>query len=347
MDNLTLAEINFGWLSPSQLSSYTWEFGWVLFLIPLVPFLFVLRWLLFYKFRQRLDIALPEGAVEFSKVSLLRYLPPVFLGLAFVFFLVALARPQTTDEHVDRWTEGIDIMLALDISHSMKIEDFRPNRMEAAKEVANEFIEGRFQDRIGIVIFSGEAVSYAPLTTDYSLLKNLINDIDFSMIEKSGTAIGSALAVATNRMRESTAKSKVIILLSDGENTAGSLNPTTAAELAYAYGIKIYSIGVGKEGRVPYGKDMFGQTRYVESSLDESTLREMAQIGQGEFFRATSKNSLERVFARIDEYEKSEIKERKYVNTKDYYQYYLITGIVFFLLWLLTKGSFLTNALED
>jgi Ca-activated chloride channel family protein len=258
-----------------------------------------------------------------------------------------LARPQKTNEKVEQWTEGIDIMIALDISQSMQIEDFKPNRLQAAKDVARDFINGRKQDRIGLVVFSGDAFSLAPLTTDYDLLKNYLEDINFEMIESRGTAIGSALAVLTNRMRESDTKSKVGILISDGDNTAGNIDPITSAELAAAYGIKLYTIVVGKEGMVPYGKDFFGRPQMVENTVDETTMRKIAEIGTGEFFRVTDNEALVNVFKRIDQYEKAEIKENRFKDTSDFYFIYLRWAILFFLLWLLLKSSFLSNVLQD
>jgi Ca-activated chloride channel homolog len=238
-------------------------------------------------------------------------------------------------------------MIALDVSQSMLIEDFEPNRLEAAKKVAQNFIDGRVQDRIGLVVFSGDAFSLAPLTTDYNLLRSYIKDISFEMIESRGTAIGSAMAVVTNRMRESDSKSKVCILLSDGENTAGNIDPVTAAELASAYGIKIYTIVVGKEGLVPFGKDFFGRPHMIENTIDERTLRKMAEIGGGEFFRATDNKALAQVFAKIDRFEKAEIKETRFKDTSDYYFVYLQWAICLFLFWLLLKSTFITNVLQD
>jgi Ca-activated chloride channel family protein len=238
-------------------------------------------------------------------------------------------------------------MLAVDISQSMLIEDFEPNRLTAAKEVAREFIKGRLQDRIGIVVFSGDAFSLAPLTTDYRLLNSYLDDISFEMIESRGTAIGSALAVVTNRMRESKSKSKVCILLSDGDNTAGNIDPITSAELAAAYDIKIYTIIVGQEGMVPFGKDYFGRPNMVENTIDETTMRKIAEIGAGEFFRVTDNEALKSVFSRIDQYEKAEIQETRFKDTSDYYFVYLKWAILFFLLWLLLKSTFLSNALQD
>ena len=260
---------------------------------------------------------------------------------------VAMARPQKTNEKVEQWTEGIDIMLAIDISQSMQIEDFVPNRLESAKEVARDFISGRVQDRIGIVVFSGDAFSLAPLTTDYELLNNYLDEINFEMIENRGTAIGSALGVVTNRMSESESKSKVCILLSDGDNTAGNIDPITAAQLANANDIKIYTIIVGKEGLVPFGKDYFGRPHMVENTVDESTMKKIAEIGTGKFFRVTDNEALKEVFEKIDQYEKAEIKETRFRDTSDFYFVYLQWGILFILLWLLLKSTFINNVLVD
>lgn len=335
------------WFKPSTLQSFDWEHPIWLYLIPFVPLLLVIRWLLHYKFRQKLPSAFPAKQLKWQASSLLRHIPPVLGVLVLWLLLTALARPQKTNEEVEQWSEGIDIMLIIDISQSMQIEDFSPNRLEAAKEVARKFIRGRFQDRIGLVIFSGDAYSLAPLTTDYDLLFTYIDEINFDKIENRGTAIGSALAVTTNRMRESDSKSKVLILISDGDNTAGNIDPITAAELASAFEIKMYTIGIGKEGQVPWGKDLFGRTNYVQSSLDETTLREIADIGDGKFYRVSNEQALQEVFQEIDEYEKVEIKESRYSNTTDFYTVYLTWGIVLFLLFLLTKSSFISNILED
>jgi Ca-activated chloride channel family protein len=305
------------------------------------------RWIVRRKFSQKLPVSIPKENIKWNPITLLRFIPNILLALIFALLIIALARPQRVNEKVEQWTEGIDIMLVVDISESMQIEDFQPNRLEAAKNVANEFIDGRFQDRIGMVIFSGDAYSLSPLTTDYKLLKQYIEEISFDMIENRGTAIGSALAVATNRMRESDSKSKVVILLSDGDNTAGNIDPITAAKLAQAYGIKIYTIAIGKDGRVPFGKDFFGRTRYVENTLDESALREIAAIGDGQFFRVSDNQALQQVFSLIDRLEKAEIKETRFKDTSDFYQIYLQWAIVMVLAWMALKSSFVFNILED
>lgn len=335
------------WFRPSVFQDFSWGFSLMLYGLALIPLFILLRWLIKYTTNQKLPIALTKSQVSNNPTNLVRLLPDLLMILIFALLIVALARPQKTNEKVEQWTEGIDIVLVIDISQSMKIEDFKPNRLESAKEKATDFINGRMQDRIGLVIFSGDAYSLSPLTTDYELLKTLIDDINFDLIENSGTAIGSALAVATNRMTESNADSKVIILLSDGDNTAGNIDPVTAAKLAAAYDITIYTIAIGREGKVPFGKDFFGRPNMVENTLDETTLRNIAQIGNGDFFRVTDNEALARVFDQIDQFEKTEIQETRYKDTEDYYRVYLTWAACLFLLWLLLKSTFITNVLQD
>ena len=335
------------WFVLSRLESFDWESPLWLYAIPLIPLIFILRWLITHRFRQKLPIALTKKDLRSDPISYLRLIPAIFFMLALMLMALGMARPQTTNEQTEQWSEGIDIMLTIDISQSMQIEDFRPNRLEAAKEVARDFVGGRFQDRIGLVVFSGDAYSRSPLTTDYSLLYTYIDDINFDLIESRGTAIGSALAVSTNRLRESESDSKVMILLSDGDNTAGNIDPITSAKLASAYGIKIYVIAIGKEGRVPYGTDFFGRTRYVENTFDETTLREIAKIGNGNYYRVSDKEALIQVFTEIDQLEKAEIKETRYKDTTDFYTIYVRWAVVFLLLWLVTKSTFITNILTD
>jgi Ca-activated chloride channel family protein len=345
MDSLSYWSLE--WFSPATLRAFTWTYSLFLYAIALVPFLLTARWLWRYFFNQKLPVAFSKGELKSSPVTLLRLFPEILLGLIVVLLLIALARPQRTNEKVEQWTEGIDIMLAIDISQSMQIEDFTPNRLEAAKNVARNFIKGRVQDRIGLVVFSGDAFSLTPLTTDYNLLYSYLDELSFDMIESRGTAIGSAMAVVTNRMRESSSKSKVCILISDGDNTAGNIDPITSAELAAAYNIKIYTIVVGREGLVPYGKDFFGRPNMVNNTVDETTMRKIAEIGAGEFFRVTDNKALEQVFDKIDQYEKAEIKETRFKDTTDFYFVYLRWAIVLFLLWLLLKSTFISNVLQD
>jgi Ca-activated chloride channel homolog len=347
MDEITDPWYSIGWFMPTTWSGYTWENPVFLYLLGAVPLLFIARWLIRYYLNQKLPVALIKSDLKTSAITWLRFIPEIVFALSLILILVALARPQRTNEKVEQWSEGIDIMLAVDISQSMQIEDFVPNRLEAAKNVARDFIGGRIQDRIGIVVFSGDAFSLAPLTTDYDLLNAYLNDISFDMIESRGTAIGSAMAVVTNRMRESESKSKVCILLSDGDNTAGNIDPITAAELAAAYNIKIYTIIVGKEGMVPFGKDYFGRPNMVENTIDETTMRKIASIGSGQFFRVTDNEALKVVFERINEYEKAEIKETRFKDTSDFYYIYLRWALIFFTLWIFLKSSFMANLLQD
>ncbi len=347
MDEITDPWYSLSWFSPSTLQGFTWENAPFLYAILAVPLIFIARWFFRHYFNQKLPVALVKSDLKNSPLTWIRIIPELILAVVLALILTGLARPQKTNEKVEQWTEGIDIMLAIDISQSMQIEDFQPNRLEAAKDVARDFIKGRIQDRIGIVVFSGDAFSLAPLTTDYDLLNSYLNDISFDMIESRGTAIGSALAVVTNRMRESESKSKVCILLSDGDNTAGNIDPITSAELAAAYEIKMYTIIVGQEGMVPFGKDYFGRPNMVENTIDETTMRKIAEIGSGEFFRVTDNEALKNVFERIDQYEKAEIKETRFKDTADYYYIYLQWALVFLILWLFLKSSFLSNVLQD
>lgn len=337
------------WFSIDLLKSFHWEQKLFLYLIPFVPLLFVLKWLFSLQSKQKLVFSFfkkQNVGFQTSWIVYLRFLPDIIFTLFVVMILIALARPQQLTKKVQQASEGIEIVLALDISESMLIEDFQPNRLEVAKKVATNFINGRKHDRIGVVVFSGDAFSLCPLTNDYKLLKHSVNGIYSKMIKTSGTAIGNALAVSINRLRESNAKSKVIILISDGANVEGKIDPSTAAKLAHAYNIKIYSIGIGKDGDVPY-KDDKGEVHQIKNTMDESTLREVSYLTQGQYFRAGSREVLTTIFGKIDKMEKAKITETSYLDTKDYYYYYLKIGITFFLLWLLLKSTFISNPLED
>ncbi|ERM84406.1 von Willebrand factor A [Rhodonellum psychrophilum GCM71 = DSM 17998] len=335
------------WFLPETLKSFDWENLWALHLLWAVPLLLVLRKFIKFLKNPVLELSLPGSVSQNNPWTYLRLIPTLFFILSLWMVVIALARPQRTNEKVEQYTEGIDIMIVLDISESMDLQDFKPNRLEAAKETAIQFINGRFGDRIGMVIFSGEAYSLAPLTTDYALLTDLIKEVSFNMMDAKGTAIGSAIAAGTNRMRESESKSKVMILLSDGENNAGNVDPIFAADLAAAMDIKIYTIAVGKDGMVPYGVDFFGRTQMIESYLDETTLREISKIGKGDFFRASDDDALDQIFSQINNLEKAEIIESRYKETVDYYRSYLFWGLLFFFVWMTLKSSFLNNFLLD
>jgi Ca-activated chloride channel family protein len=302
---------------------------------------------LFISHRQRIQIALIGQTLKPNFSAWLRLLPDFFFGLVIAMLIIAIARPQKTNEVAEQSSEGIDICLVIDISESMRIEDFTPNRLEAAKVVAKKFIEGRKQDRIGLVVFAGEAYSLCPLTTDYTMVKDYLMSINFNMIQSPNTAIGTALGTSINRLRESPAKSKVVVLISDGANSGGNIDPQTAAQLAKAFGIRIYTIGVGRDGSVPFGLDAFGKMQFVENTMDESTLKQLAAIGQGKYFRAGNQKDLEATFEQINILEKIEIKVNHFSFVADFYQVYLLWGILFFICWLLLKATFMSNPLED
>lgn len=283
-------------------------------------------------------------AVSFPQTSLLRksaggsrawarHLLLVLRVAAVSAVVFALARPQSGLEGQEVSTEGIDIILALDTSTSMLAEDIRPNRVAAAKEVAESFIRGRVNDRIGLVVFAGKAYTQCPLTLDYDILLSLFEDVDAGMIE-DGTAIGTGLGVAVNRLKESEAKSKVIVLLTDGRNNRGEIDPKTAAQLAQTFGVRIYTVGAGAEGLAPYPVDdsVFGR-RYVqvEVDIDEPMLQEIAQITGGLYFRATDRDQLEQIYREIDGLEKTEIQVTEFTRYSELFHIPLALAVLFLL----------------
>lgn len=262
----------------------------------------------------------PFAAVSYSMKERLRHLPFVLRMTALSLVIIALARPQSTLKGENIYSEGIDIVLALDISGSMLAEDFQPNRIEAAKNVAQDFISGRSNDRIGLVIFSGESFTQCPLTVDYDVLKTLIKPLKSGMIE-DGTAIGLGLANAVNRLRESKSKSKVIILLTDGVNNRGEIDPITAAQIAQSYGIRVYTVGVGTVGEAPYPVQTPFGVRYqmVPVEIDENVLRQVAEMTEGKYFRATDNKKLRSIYQEIDQLEKTRIEVQSYRRYTELY----------------------------
>jgi len=262
----------------------------------------------------------------------LRHLVFLLQMIALAFFVVVLARPQSSRSWENVTTEGIDIVIALDISSSMLARDFQPDRLEAAKNVAMEFISGREYDRMGLVVFSGEAFTQCPLTTDRAVLLNLFKDIQSGMIE-DGTAIGNGLATAVARIKDSEAISRVVILLTDGENNSGEIAPVTAAEIAKTYGIRVYTIGVGTIGTAPYPvQTQFGvQLRDMEVKIDEKTLQEIASITDGQYFRATSNTKLEEIYQEIDKLEKSKIDVKEFSRKTEEFLPFAILGALFLI----------------
>lgn len=260
----------------------------------------------------------------------LRHLNFIFRVLVLSLLIVALARPQSTNRWEQVTTEGIDIVMAMDISGSMKAMDFKPNRLEAAKEMGAEFINSRPNDRFGLVVFSGESFTQCPLTTDKAVVSNFMKELDFGMVE-DGTAIGMGLATAVNRLKDSKTESKVIILLTDGVNNQGEIGPITAAELANTYGIRVYTIGVGSMGQAPYPmQDVFGRTvvQQMKVEIDEDVLRKIAVLTNGKYFRATDNNKLREIYSEIDAMEKTKLDVKQFSKRKDEYFPLLLLAII-------------------
>ena len=289
-----------------------------------------------------------NGRIRFSDLSISRQIAPSFWVrclpfLNFVRFLViVLARPQSSHSRQQIASEGIDILLILDISGSMRAEDFKPdNRLHAAKAVIYDFLDDRKNDRIGLVVFAGESFTQCPLTLDYRVLGNLLLNVKIGMLE-DGTAIGDALANATNRLRHSTAKSKIAILLTDGENNAGTIDPLTAAQAAKALNIKVYTIGMGKEDGafIPYHDPIFGlQYSPNRTYVDEETLKQIAEITDGRYFRATDNQKLSEIYQEINQLETTKIEVTEYTRYKELAAYPLIFATLLLMLEIVLSNT--------
>ena len=275
----------------------------------------------------------------------LRHAPFVLRMAALATLVVALARPQSAEQNTRTNTDGIDIMLALDVSGSMLARDFRPDRLEAAKEVAGSFIADRYGDRIGLVVFAGEAFTQSPLTTDQGTLQTLLGRLRSGVVE-DGTAIGNGLATAINRLRESNAKSKVIILLTDGENNRGEIAPLTAAEIARDQGIRVYTIGVGTRGTAPYPTvDFFGNPTVVQAKvqIDEKILGEIADLTGGRYFRATDNAKLQSIYDEINQLEKSKVEISQYTTYTEEYLRWAAAALALLLVEFLLRTLWLKS----
>jgi Ca-activated chloride channel family protein len=325
------------------------RFAHPLFLIILLLVVPVAAWLEFTRKRRatlRFSDASPIEGINPSPRVKLRFLPKYLRFAALVLALIALARPQAGTRSQEIYNQGIDIMLVLDTSSSMKAIDFKPsNRLEAAKKVAKEFVGGREFDRIGIVVFSGSAYTQCPLTVDHEAVLNFIDSTEIGMTEGDGTAIGSAIATAANRLKNSTAKSKVMILLTDGRNNMGDIDPLTASQAAATLGIRIYTIGAGQPGGALYPvDDPFYGRQYVkipEQELDEVTLSKIADTTGGRYFRATDSASLAGIFKTINSMEKSEVKTLKYVSYNELFGYFLWPALALLGFEILLSGLWL------
>ena len=269
---------------------------------------------------------------------------PLLLRLAcYAFAVIALARPQTSNSWSSKHTEGIDIMLCMDVSTSMLAEDLKPNRIEAAKNVALEFISGRPDDNIGLTLFAGEAYTQCPMTVDHAVLLNLLNGMKVDMAQRGliddGTAIGMGIANALSRLKDSKAKSKVIILLTDGTNNCGQISPNTAADIAKSFGIRVYTIGVGTNGTARYPWPVGGRIEYVNIpvEIDNETLRGIAKATDGDFYRATNTKELNHIYKEIDQLEKSKLNVKQYSKRYDVYQPFALVAVLALLLELLLR----------
>jgi Ca-activated chloride channel family protein len=315
---------------------------WLLLSIPFAVF-----W--YWKKRDQQNASIKMSSTQgFKKSTLAKLCPLLFILkiLALVLLTIAMARPRTVDVTTKvKKTEGIDIIMAVDISASMLARDLEPNRLEALKKVAINFIEGRPNDRIGLVIYAGESYTKTPLTSDKSIIFNAINDLEYSQNIEGGTAIGMGLATSVNKLKDSKAESKVIILLTDGENNAGFIDPKTATQLATEYDIKTYTIGVGSNGMAlsPVGIKANGQFEYknIEVKIDEALLKIIAESNGGKYFRATDNQKFEAIYEEIDALEKTEIEEFKFYNYDEKYRIFLIlAGTLLFIEFLLKHTLF-------
>lgn len=286
----------------------------------------------------------PLSKTPITARHIFRHLPFLLQLIAMAFFIVVLARPQSSTRWENTTTEGIDIMISLDISTSMLAMDFQPNRLEAAKKVAMEFISGREYDRMGLVVFAGEAFTQCPLTTDRAVLLNLFSGIKTGLIE-DGTAIGNGLATAVARLKDSDAISRVIILLSDGENNRGEVAPITAAEIARTFGIRVYTVGVGSVGTAPFPvQTPFGtQIRDMEVRIDEDMLRQIANITGGQYFRATNNLKLAEIYKEIDELEKSKIDVKEFSRRAEEFMPFALIGLLFLIASLALRVTIFRN----
>ncbi len=322
---------------------------WAFFLI--IPLLFGIYFYFKRKKQSRFKISnikILEKTNKTLKVYL-KNLPIFLMMLSTVLLIYALARPQKADERERKTVDGIDILIALDISDSMLIEDMKPdNRLEAAKQVIDEFIDNRSSDRIGLVVFSGEAYTRIPLTVDYSVLKSNLKEVQTSRNIKLGTAIGVALATSVGRIKDSDGKSKVIILLTDGENNSGTIAPETALEIAKKENIKIYTIGIGKDGQAQlpvYSKDIFGRKvksyRPMHSKVNVKLLKRLADETGGIFYRVNETDNLERVFGKIDQLEKTKVEVQSYTKYAELFPNWISYGSLCFFIFMLFNWLFL------
>ena len=321
------------------------EFFWLLLLLPLM-----LLWYWFWNKKSQANVTF-STTIAFKKTKswsdALYHLLFALRMIAIALIVVALARPQTHSENAKtKITDGIDIVMAIDVSASMLSQDLKPNRFEALKKVASQFVKDRPNDRIGLVIYAGESYTKTPVTTDKSIILNALSEITYGQIE-DGTAIGMGLATAVNRLKESKAKSRVIILLTDGVNNTGFIDPQTAAELAAEYGIKVYTVGIGTNGMAlsPYALNADGSIIYrmQQVDIDEPLMKKIAQVTKGRYFRATNNQKLQQIYDEINQMETTKIEEFKYTEVDEKFRWWVLVAGVLLLLEFVLKHTLLRN----
>jgi len=311
-------------------------------LLLLIP---VIYWYIreMHKSDASLQISSHRNLVHFpkSRKIKLRHVPFILRTLTISFIIIALARPQASNSWRTQNTEGIDIMMAIDVSGTMLSKDLKPNRIEAAKTVATEFISSRPNDNIGLVVFASESFTQCPLTTDHAVLVNLFQAVNFGMIA-DGTAIGLGLANAVNRIKDSKAKSKVIILLTDGSNNSGDIAPATAAEIAKTFGIRVYTVGIGSHGMVemPMMTPMGMQYQLAQSEFDEKSLQDIANTTGGKYFRATDNSKLRLIYQEIDKLEKTKISVREYSKKEEQFYVFSLLAFIMLVLEVLLRNTY-------
>lgn len=317
--------------------------GYLFLLLLLIPYII---WYILKRKKNEATLQISDARVyahtpKSYKIYLL-HLPFVLRIIGLAMIILVLARPQSTDNWQNTEMEGIDIMLAVDVSTSMLAEDLKPNRLEAAKDVAAAFINGRPNDNIGLVLFAGETFTQCPLTTDHTVLLDLIHSVKTGLIQ-DGTAVGMGLANAVTRLKDSQAKSKVVILLTDGTNNMGDISPLTAAEIAKKYGIRVYTIGVGTNGTAPYPYPTAMGVQYVNVpvEIDEKALTQIAGVTEGQYYRATSNTKLKEVYQQIDKLEKTKLNVKEFSKREEEYRLFALIAFLCILLEVLLRNSIL------
>lgn len=328
------------------------EFASPYFLLGLIIIPLFILWYIFSRNRQQAYVRFSDtgffNELPKSWKSYLRHVVFVLEMSALALFIIALARPQSSSKNKEVNVEGIDIVLAMDISSSMLAADLKPDRLEASKIVASDFVKGRPNDRMGLVVFSGETFTQVPLTTDHGMMLNMLQDMKCGMLE-DGTAIGDGLASAISRLKDSEAISKVVILLTDGDNNAGSIDPATAAEMAKLFGIRVYTIGAGTRGTAPYPvQTLFGGIQYqqVPVTINDELLQQIANETGGKYFRAESKEKLEQIYNEIDKMERSKIQVNEFKRLHEEFYPFVKLGLILLIVSFILKNTIFKSITE-